>query len=364
MPEMKTQTINGVTYEIVDQVVRASLEAHMNDQTNSHNVTAEQVGAVGPNHGNHVPTTQTADNATFLRNDNTWQKVTPANIGARPDTWMPTAADVGAAESSHNHGASNITSGILPLARGGTNTGFTNMPSYAIINKAATQESLWYTATGNGAFYATATNGAPKFGTLPFEQGGTNATSRLGAAKSLTNEAVSAPNYVVSLTNSWGKFGYSTLQQLRNASGLGNTTGALPIANGGTGKTKPADALAALGGASITSVWTNSSPTSQFNAQSISKTLSSYDAVLIQARTHIGDYEYGPTETSLIVRVGGSGMIVDASESGSYLVSRKVTVTTSKITFASAKYPATYAATSLTEGNRNLVPTYIYGINW
>lgn len=33
-------------------------------------------------HGNHIPTSQTADNATFLRNDNTWQKVTPANIGA------------------------------------------------------------------------------------------------------------------------------------------------------------------------------------------------------------------------------------------------------------------------------------------
>lgn len=33
-------------------------------------------------HGNHVPATQTANNAVFLRNDNTWQTVTPANIGA------------------------------------------------------------------------------------------------------------------------------------------------------------------------------------------------------------------------------------------------------------------------------------------
>lgn len=46
-------------------------------------------GKAPTSHGNHVPTTQTADNATFLRNDNTWQKVTPANIGA--------------AESSHGH---------------------------------------------------------------------------------------------------------------------------------------------------------------------------------------------------------------------------------------------------------------------
>ncbi len=40
-------------------------------------------------HGNHVPATQTANNKVFLRNDNTWQTVTPANIGA--------------ATSGHNH---------------------------------------------------------------------------------------------------------------------------------------------------------------------------------------------------------------------------------------------------------------------
>lgn len=33
-------------------------------------------------HGNHVPATETVNNAKFLRNDNTWQIVTPANIGA------------------------------------------------------------------------------------------------------------------------------------------------------------------------------------------------------------------------------------------------------------------------------------------
>lgn len=47
------------------------------------------------NHGNHVPTLQTANNAVFLRNDNSWQTVTPANIGA--------------AASSHTHIKSQIT---------------------------------------------------------------------------------------------------------------------------------------------------------------------------------------------------------------------------------------------------------------
>lgn len=127
---------------------------------------------------NLLPNPQTADNATFLRNDNTWQKVTPANIGA--------------AASSHNHAAGNITSGTLS---------------------------------------------ADRLPTVPITKGGLGGTDRLTSAKNLTNEAVSSPGYVVSLTGGWKNFGYTTLQQLRNASGLGNTTGALPIANGGTGST-------------------------------------------------------------------------------------------------------------------------------
>ena len=45
--------------------------------------------------GNHIPAPETANPARFLRNDNTWQTVTPENIGARPNTWMPTVNDLG-----------------------------------------------------------------------------------------------------------------------------------------------------------------------------------------------------------------------------------------------------------------------------
>lgn len=41
--------------------------------------------------------------------------------------------------------------------------------------------------------------------------------------------------------------GLTTVASIRNKLGLGNTSGALPIANGGTGKTKAEDAVAALG---------------------------------------------------------------------------------------------------------------------
>jgi hypothetical protein len=47
-------------------------------------ITPDTIGAASSNHGLHVPAKQTADNAKFLRNDNTWQTVTPANIGAAP----------------------------------------------------------------------------------------------------------------------------------------------------------------------------------------------------------------------------------------------------------------------------------------
>ena len=39
-------------------------------------------GKANTSHGNHVPATEQANNARFLRNDNTWQQVTPNNIGA------------------------------------------------------------------------------------------------------------------------------------------------------------------------------------------------------------------------------------------------------------------------------------------
>lgn len=72
-------------------------------------LSAADVNAAATSHGNHVPTPQTANSATFLRNDNTWQEVTPANIGAVPATRTVNgkalssnitlaAADVGAAQ--------------------------------------------------------------------------------------------------------------------------------------------------------------------------------------------------------------------------------------------------------------------------
>ena len=104
--------VDGVTSNVqtqLDAKAKATdLTSHTGNTSNPHGVTAAQVGAytksevdtklsgkANTSHGNHVPTTETANNAKFLRNDNTWATVTPANIGA--------------AASSHNHTVANIT---------------------------------------------------------------------------------------------------------------------------------------------------------------------------------------------------------------------------------------------------------------
>lgn len=93
---------------------------------------------------------------------------------------------------------------------------------------------------------------------LDISNGGTGSSTRLGAAKNLTNENVgTSATYFCTLTDSWGKFGYSSAANARSAMGLGNTTDALPVANGGTGATSASAARTNLGlGDSATKDWT------------------------------------------------------------------------------------------------------------
>jgi len=102
----------------------ASSHTHDDRYYTESEVDTKLSGKANSSHGNHVPATQTANNAVFLRNDNTWQTVTPANIGAAASShshsnYVPTSrtvngkalsanisltySDVGAAASSHTH---------------------------------------------------------------------------------------------------------------------------------------------------------------------------------------------------------------------------------------------------------------------
>ena len=84
----------------------------------------------------------------------------------------PTASEVGAATSSHNHAASNITSGTLPVARGGT--GITANPSM-LVNLGSTAAASVFAASPRPGVT----------GTLPIAKGGTGATSAAAARTAL-----------------------------------------------------------------------------------------------------------------------------------------------------------------------------------
>ena len=74
----------GVAIKALIDALDSELGSHTHDgryYTESE-VDTKLSGKANTSHGNHVPATETANNAKFLRNDNTWQTVTPANIGA------------------------------------------------------------------------------------------------------------------------------------------------------------------------------------------------------------------------------------------------------------------------------------------
>ena len=75
----------------------------------------------------------------------------------------------------------------------------------------------------------------------PISKGGTGATQLLGSSGLLSvlaqNKSISSPTSFLGFTSEFADSGAITLPATRDALGLGNTTGALPIANGGTGST-------------------------------------------------------------------------------------------------------------------------------
>lgn len=114
------------------------------------NITPEKIGAAPDSH---------------VSDKNNPHGVTAAQVGARPSTWMPSASDVGAAAATHNHSASEITSGTLAIARGGTGaTSAANartklgVPEY--------EEGTWTPTDKNscGLSFSTATNTYTKIG--------------------------------------------------------------------------------------------------------------------------------------------------------------------------------------------------------
>lgn len=118
--------LNGIASGANKITVDSELSSTSTNPVQNKVINTALAGKANSSHGNHVPATQTANNATFLRNDNTWAKVTPANIGAQPagsyaaashthDDRYYTESEIntklnGKANSSHTHGNGDITS--------------------------------------------------------------------------------------------------------------------------------------------------------------------------------------------------------------------------------------------------------------
>ena len=104
-----------------------------------------------------VPTTRTV-NSKALSSDIT---LSASDVGAVPTTRTInskslssdislSASDVGAAASSHDHSASDITSGTLPIARGGTGaSGIIDVHSSLSLNQVVNYETFIVTGDGN-----------------------------------------------------------------------------------------------------------------------------------------------------------------------------------------------------------------------
>ena len=138
-------------------------------------------------------------------------------------------------------GSANIApgvTGVLPVANGGTGNNTGNAASATKLATARTvQTNLGSTAAAS--FNGTANIAPGVSGVLPVASGGTGATSVADIIKMLYTPGGSqpTPGNLLSFGSSGANSGYTTPLQLRNTMGLGNTTGALPIANGGTGNT-------------------------------------------------------------------------------------------------------------------------------
>lgn len=181
-------------------------------------LTPSDVGAAASSHGNHVPTTQTANNKVFLRNDNSWQTVTPANIGAVPTTRKVnnkalsvditlSYSDVGAANEQHNHSADEISSGTLPIERGGTNASTSTqalenlggVPKTRTVNNKALSSDISLTASDVGASASGHSHAFNILTSKPTTLSGYGITDAVPATRKVNNKALSSD---ISLTAS------------------------------------------------------------------------------------------------------------------------------------------------------------------
>ena len=130
--------------------------------------------------------------------------------------------------------------------------------------------------------------------------------------------------------------------------------GVVPIANGGTGASNAAAALAALGGAKFVKLWENASPTSDFNAQTITAPgLSNYPLGAVLYYPIRG--ENSRALAFFVPGYAGYLTVVTASTYGRRFIS--VSSDKDKVPFGQGRYNGT-------DGSAYEIPIEIYGFDF
>ncbi len=232
------ENVTATIAESSNYASKAELENHIYNQDNPHNVTADQLGIDAAFLNGTVDelqvtiedasTTEAIENgdnmATAFGKISKAIKDLIAHITNRENPHGVTASQVGAAAASHNHSASNINSGTLSVVRGGT--GVASATAGALLKGNGT--SAFAELSGTGAVYASTKN-SPAFGTLPVSCGGTGNTSV---------DITPTANSTKMCTSGGIKTALDTKAASSHNHGAGNiTSGTLPVARGGTGRT-------------------------------------------------------------------------------------------------------------------------------
>ena len=168
-----------------------ALTGHINTKTNPHGVTKAQVGL--GNVDNTSDANKPVSTATQTALNGKVPTTRTVNGKALSEDITLSAVDIGAAESTHNHSASNITAGTLPIARGGTSatTAAEALVKFGITVPAST---INYLNGVNSNVQTQLTNKQDKI---------------TGAATSITSDDLSASKALVSTGS--GKVGVSAV---------------------------------------------------------------------------------------------------------------------------------------------------------
>ena len=193
---------------------------------------------------------------TYLRGDGTWQAfpsiptvnnatLTIQKNGTTVKTFTANASSNVTCNITVPTKTSDITndsnfvasSDLATVATSGSYNDLSNKPTIPTVNNATLtiqkNGTNVQTFTANASANKTANITVPTAvseltndsgylsGTVPIENGGTNATTRLGALKNLTNQSVStAATFFLTITNSWGKGGYTSVADAKTVLGL------------------------------------------------------------------------------------------------------------------------------------------------